>query len=335
MNKTKFSIVVPIYNVSRFLECTINSVINQSYDNLELILVDDGSTDDCPEICDTYAKQDQRITVIHKKNGGLVSARKEGVKVARGDYTLCLDGDDWIKEDALNKISKTVDDNQEPDIVCFGITRTNGNSNVQPVVRYRRRCGYYNKNDIIDEIYPMLIQKDDATYFPPSLCGKAIKTVLYKEQQMKVPNSIIIGEDGACTIPCIYRANSLYIMKEYLYFYRQNASSMTRKKKVLSWAIPIVNSEHIRDNIDINEYDFKEQLYRKICHDTFYVIVASFYNDEKYNVIKQIIKKNLSHPVIDEAIKKARFKNSKKAVAYSLLLKYGIYFPFYVYSIIR
>ena len=88
------SVIVPIYNVERYLDECIKSIISQSFINLEIILVDDGSPDRCPEMCDGYAKQDQRIKVIHKKNGGLGFARNSGLDVATGDYVMFVDSDD-------------------------------------------------------------------------------------------------------------------------------------------------------------------------------------------------------------------------------------------------
>ena len=97
----KISIVVPIYNVEDYVKSCIESIIGQTYRNLEIILVDDGSTDCCPEICDDYAKKDSRVHVIHKRNGGLVSARKAGLAAATGDYVLAVDVDDWIEKDRV------------------------------------------------------------------------------------------------------------------------------------------------------------------------------------------------------------------------------------------
>ena len=96
-----FSIIVPIYNIEKYLSRCIDSVLAQSFSDYELILVDDGSPDNCPAICDEYAKKDSRIKVIHKKNGGLVSARQAGIVEAIGDYVFHLDGDDAICPDAL------------------------------------------------------------------------------------------------------------------------------------------------------------------------------------------------------------------------------------------
>lgn len=90
------NIIVPIYGINRYVGICIESLINQTYRNIEIILVDDGSMDKCPEICGLYVKKDNRIKVVHKKNGGIVSARKAGLEVATGDYIGYVDGDDWV-----------------------------------------------------------------------------------------------------------------------------------------------------------------------------------------------------------------------------------------------
>ena len=92
----KFSVIVPIYNVEKYLGECIESLINQTFKNIEIILIDDGSPDNSPKICDEYAEKDNRIKVIHKENGGVTSARKVGANAATGDYIVCVDADgDW------------------------------------------------------------------------------------------------------------------------------------------------------------------------------------------------------------------------------------------------
>ena len=93
------SIIVPIYKVEKYIRQCVDSIINQTYEDIEIILVDDGSPDNCPQICDDYAKTDSRVKVIHKENGGIMSARKAGLKVATGEYIGFVDGDDWIEAD--------------------------------------------------------------------------------------------------------------------------------------------------------------------------------------------------------------------------------------------
>lgn len=107
----KVFIIVPIYNVEKFIRKTIESLINQTYNNIEIILVDDGSPDDSPRICDDYSKKDTRIKVIHKENGGVSSARNSGMKASCGDYIMFVDGDDYVEPDYvdyfINLIKKT------------------------------------------------------------------------------------------------------------------------------------------------------------------------------------------------------------------------------------
>ena len=100
---TKISVIVPIYKVEKYLARCVDSIINQTYKNLEIILVDDGSPDGCGAMCDEYAKKDERIKVIHKENGGLSSARNAGLDIATGDYIAFVDSDDRLSSDAYEK----------------------------------------------------------------------------------------------------------------------------------------------------------------------------------------------------------------------------------------
>ena len=123
MNDIKISIVIPVYNVEKYLQECVDSVVKQSYKNIEIILVDDGSKDNSPKLCDELAKTDDRIKVIHKENGGLSSARNAGMKVITGDYFVFLDSDDyWTDLDFLKKI---VNDKliMNPDIIIFGYSK--------------------------------------------------------------------------------------------------------------------------------------------------------------------------------------------------------------------
>lgn len=98
------SVIVPIYNVAVYLEQCMESILRQTYTELEIILVDDGSTDGCYQICEEYKKKDSRVVVLHKENGGLVSARKAGIQAATGNYIAWVDGDDWIEPDMYERM---------------------------------------------------------------------------------------------------------------------------------------------------------------------------------------------------------------------------------------
>ena len=121
------SVVVPVYNVEKYIDKCINSIINQTYKNLEIILVDDGSPDNCGKICDEYAKKDNRIKVTHKENGGVSSARNIGIKNATGDWLTFVDADDWIENNFVEQLLK-IGNQENAEIVLCGYNRVNRNN---------------------------------------------------------------------------------------------------------------------------------------------------------------------------------------------------------------
>ena len=116
------SVVVPVYKVEPYVRQCIDSILAQTYSNLDIILVDDGSPDKCPEICDDYAKQDGRIRVIHKPNGGLSSARNAGIDIARGEYIAFIDSDDYVSETYIEQLWYTLSESGA-DMSCSLVTR--------------------------------------------------------------------------------------------------------------------------------------------------------------------------------------------------------------------
>lgn len=221
------SIIVPIYKIEDYLPQCIESIIAQNYSEFELILVDDGSPDGCPEICDEYAKRDSRIKVLHKVNGGLVSARKAGLQIAQGEYIGYVDGDDWIESDFYERLMEKAEENNA-DIVASGFIKDMVDSCT--LKRNSLECGYYSKNDIVNRIIPKMMFDDNS--FEPGLFtyvwNKVFKRTVLLEPQMNVPDSISLGEDSACVYPAVLRADSLYITDDCLYHYRQRADSMLK-----------------------------------------------------------------------------------------------------------
>lgn len=151
MNKELISIIVPVYNVEMYLERCITSIINQTYTNIEIILVDDGSPDSCPRLCDEWAKKDERIIVIHKKNGGLSDARNAGLEIAKGEYIAFVDSDDYINEAMIEKLYQALA-LYNTDIAVCGIKRTDGvNYNILPVY-YDSDMGYVTSEQALKDI---------------------------------------------------------------------------------------------------------------------------------------------------------------------------------------
>ena len=328
MKKPLFSVLIPVFKIEKYIEECVLSITNQSFSDFEIILIDDGSPDSCPEICERLRKNDSRIKVLHKKNEGVAKARRDGAEIAEGEYVICIDGDDWLKKDCLTKISEVVQ-KKNIDIFCFGMLADNGKQTTPLGINYRE--GFYSKQAIEKEIFPLLIQKSDASYFIPSLCGKVIRRQLFLDNVLANEN-VTIGEDGACVIPCVFHANSMYISNESFYFYRYNSESATKGKKVFNWDWPKLVANHIENRIDINYDDMQRQLYRKITHDIFSVVVSQFNRKEKYSVIVKDINTHLDDKVYKEAIQKCEFEGSIKARIMTIVLKKRIFFPIYMYS---
>lgn len=226
MNNEKISVVVPVYNIDQYVGFCIESLIKQTYRNLEIILVDDGSTDRCPALCDLYASKDSRIKVIHKPNGGLVSARKAGVAAATGKYIGHVDGDDWVEPDYYEILHRAAV-NARADIVCAGFSRDLFSQHV--------KCG----NSVLDglyegssleRLYEQMLSFDEnftigvTTY----VWNKLFKAEIAKEVQQCVDERITIGEDAAVTYPAFLRASRVYICDNSSYHYRQREGSMLK-----------------------------------------------------------------------------------------------------------
>ena len=328
----KFSVIIPIYNVEKYLRQCIESLIGQTYTDIEIILVDDSSPDRCPQMCDEYALKDIRIKVIHKQNGGLVSARQAGTEIATGDYIVPVDGDDWVAENYIEKFAATAD-RYDADIICCGHYKAFETENITSFMP--DRAGFYSRVDIEREIFPKLIQKSNGTTFTPCLWSKAYKRNVYVKQQLQVNPKIKIGEDGACTIPCIYNANSVFVIPECLYYYRQNPKAMTKDKKAFPWDGPELIQKHLERTVNISKFDFKNQLYRKTVHELFYVIVSQFYRKEPYSDIVSDITQQIVNPVYKDAIDNAKFVGSAKAVLLHFALKQHLFWLIWLYNKIK
>ena len=320
-----FSIIIPAYNASKYIDECISSIINQTSNNYELIIIDDGSTDNTLEICNRFAKKNDRIKVIHQDNKGVSITRARGVEEAKGEYIVFCDSDDMLHSETLKYIENVIN-NYKTDVIAFGVT---SNSNL---LNCSDNGKFYNKEDIEKIIYPYLLENKYGKYFSPSIWGGAFKKSLYIENQVQ-NCKIEIGEDLACKKAVIFNANSLYIMNAVFYFYRKNNFSVTQSKKVFLWDGPQLIGEHLEEKIDINKFDMQQQLYRVITHQLFLVAKTQFNRKEKYFVIKKDIIDNISNDYYLTAINNCNYswKNFKGNLA-KFALKYRLIFLIYIFS---
>lgn len=227
MDKPLISVIVPIYMIDRYLGLCIESILNQTYRNLEIILVDDGGKDRCPEICDLYARKDSRIKVIHKSNGGLVSARKAGLQQSNGDYISYVDGDDWIGPGFIETLY-TAAQTAETDMVCAGFTRDLFSRSA--TFTNAISSGLY-EGSRLTELWKSMIS--NGSYYKPGITtyvwNKLFKREILLEAQNKVDNRISIGEDGAVTYPALFRCRRVAVIDNVAYHYRQREDSMLKQ----------------------------------------------------------------------------------------------------------
>lgn len=227
----QFSIIVPIFRVEAYLPRAIDSVLAQTVSDWELILVDDGSPDRCGEICDRYAAADARIRVIHKENGGLVSARQAGIAQCRGNYVLNLDGDDYWDCDLLSELNAVIC-RYHPDCISFGFRSVSEQGNTISEMCSDITEGLYHGENLkrIQNglLYDSKNQNLNTGNYIYSVCASAFRREIVAPIQMKVPKTIKMGEDVAVTIPAVCHSKSIYFLNKIKYNYFIRNSSMSR-----------------------------------------------------------------------------------------------------------
>lgn len=237
----KISFIIPVYNVEKYLEQCVKSIINQTYKNIEIILVNDGSTDNSPKICEQLKKEDERILVLHKKNGGLSETRNLGLTHASGDYVVFIDSDDyWISESSLEALEKHLEENKPCDFIGFNCSYFYQHSK-----RYTKWTPYDKKLEKKisgDKALPILVSSGTV---PMSACLKIIRRRLLIEKEILFKQGII-SEDIPWFINLLEQAKNCLFINDYIYAYRQNVTgSITKSKadKIYNSLIYIINNE--------------------------------------------------------------------------------------------
>ena len=327
----KFTVIVPVYNAQDYLKDCIESIIHQTYTNLEIILVDDGSPDDCPAICDRYAAQDPRIIVIHKANGGVTSARQAAAETATGDYICCVDSDDYIALDYIERMHDAIEE-YDADIVCCNFCFASEDGIVPD---NRVKYSVYNRSRIESEIFPALLQTVRGTYFHPTIWAKAIKRELFSSVQKKVDKSLWMGEDQAVSVPCVYQSSMIVTLEECLYYYRYNPQSATRRGSAMPWDGLKSLMAFFREEINMEEADFQAQYDRRVAHDFYGTAKSQFNRKEPYSVIRADIMSHMNDPFFSTPIQNSHFHGSIKMKLIDTCLKHKWVFPIWVASIIK
>ena len=288
MNNPKVTVIMPIYNVAPYLAKCIESVLNQSYKNFELFLVDDGSKDDCPEIIDRYAKQDSRIIPIHQINSGVDAARNVGLDKGTGKYVAFIDSDDWYDEAYLNKMVTTAENSDSQMVVCnfkpVGVQNPPKVKNIGEGIfnretAMRHLLGYNNFNGYVwNKLFLMDIIREN------KLC--------FKDGYWACDDVLYAGE-------YIYYCDKITVIGDKLYYYRQNNTGANRVR--YSGKVPF--DKKWMSSFIVTEYFnklFKNEIVTNACilhevREASFVLrsmAAGGYKGAEYTQLTKIIKDN-------------------------------------------
>lgn len=338
----KISVIVPVYNVESYLEQCLDSIVGQTFSNLEIILVNDGSTDKSGRICDEFAEKDSRITVIHQKNAGVSSARNSGIEAATGDWLTFVDSDDWLDAEMYRKMTEAAKSSRSADVIMCDFL------NVKPdkieKISADLRKGYYEKQDIIKEIYPKLIMIENFGRVPiSSVCICLFKNSLFKENPIRFDEKLKYSEDNLFMTKIILKADSfLYLKDEYSYHYRQYDTSRSKKYNDKWWPNFLYLNQNLKKLVSgNNDFDFSRQIKLQLIHSALFLSNAIFEN--KTISVKNKIKllSNLFYDkTLNSAFSKLSFKHQSFALKIVLnMIKYRlprIYFGYrFLVSILK
>ncbi len=308
------SVIVPIYNVDKYLDKCVESIVNQTYKNLEIILVDDGSPDKSPKMCDDWAKKDNRIKVIHKKNGGVCTARNEGLDKAKGEWISFVDADDYIEptyaEDMLNKAVET-----SSKYVCCGYNKIyqnnvesiNADGTEKTLDRKEYLISLLNVQTSYGFVHMKLIQKD------------VLRGIRFNE-------SLVVGEDALFNIELTKNLDKAVIYNKPLYNYRINLDSVVRRyddNYVNKYTVSMETmTKYINSNYK-NDETVKLNLSNYIVYHLMLICVNYCYNpknNNKYASLKEVCKMG----IYKNAIKNSNYDNlslSRKVTLFTIKSK--------------
>lgn len=221
------SVIVPVYNAEKYLRTCLDSIVNQTYKNLEIILVDDGSTDGSGAICDEYADKDVRIKVIHSTNKGVTAARINAFKTSSGDYITFVDADDFLDCNMFKKMLDTIMEDNTDIIVCQYINY-DSKTKKQEKSMLRPPIGIYYKEDIVCLVKKNFLynEKTGMAEMPPFLWAKLIKREFVQEI-LNVEVGLSYNEDQVGIFALLLRINSMSIIQDYFYYYRHHSVQAT------------------------------------------------------------------------------------------------------------
>ena len=292
MKKDLISIIIPVYNVEKYIEKCLESVINQTYSNIEIILIDDGSQDNCGRICDEYAKKDKRIIVIHKQNEGVSAARNDGIEKAKGKFITFVDSDDFIDKMYIEKLYMQLMENNV-DISIMGTK--DFKDDIQTIKESKPYRNILNKEQAIKEL---LIEK----HFTCVIWGKLYKKELWNNIRFNPQTKI--AEDFEVIYLLFKKVNRVNVnTKDLLYFYRIRTDSTIASKYNKDFENEIQLTEKIKEDILKNFPKIYKYAIKRYIRINITCIIKYYRENKNFKGVEHLI----------ENIKKYKLKKYTKA----------------------
>ena len=322
MQKGLVSVVIPIYNVEKYLNQCIESVVNQTYRNIEILLIDDGSLDGCPQICDEWAKKDSRIKVVHKENAGLGMARNTGIDNAVGEYICFFDSDDFISLNTIEKAYATATE-QKVDVVVFGMTTTNSEGVVLNQTVPPNTCLKYENTAVIETFLPEYIAPNyirNGVRFYMSACLALYSMELIKRSGWRfVSERDIISEDVYSLLALFKHVNRVAVLPEALYFYRTNTQSLSRRYQ--KGRYEKVRHFYLKSAKLCKTLEYGENIINRITQVYFSFTLAAMKQESVASLSLKERRKNLKSIIKDDVLQCAlqKYKKEKTNLAQKIL----------------
>lgn len=301
-NLPLISIIIPVYKVAEYFDECVKSVISQTYQNLEIILVDDGSPDECPEMCDKWAQCDNRIIVIHKENGGASSARNVGLDIAQGEYIGFVDSDDYLDQDMFTQMYKAIQESGLKMSCCSSYRFCDSDKNVFADTTNQYEVEYLDVEKAVESIFSFEI---GTAFWSRLLHNSVLEGIRFPEGE--------INEEYPLLIPVTVKAGGTAFVKNKLYYYRDRVDSVTGNLHK-----SIKTLQCVKKNLEIMNKQLSEYGLKSVNQFPLFV------SQNSYNILLSIIK---NHNKIEGELKELYksylelIKENKKAFLSSKRIK--------------
>lgn len=301
----KLSVIIPVYNVEKYLPRCIESVLNQENIDLEVLLINDGSTDSSGEICDEYARNDHRIRVFHQENSGVSSARNKGINNAAGDWICFVDADDWIEPNSIEKILNINDDRETDCIIARSFINRNGQAKIER---------YPFSNNLLDKNYKgtdLIIQ---STYGRGSVCGVIYNRLFLLSNKINFPQNISNGEDSIFYTLCSIYADNISFADIHFYNVYERDKSASRGNWTFERVLNMVNNINYINNY-IEQHPDLSPIATNILNHAKYAVVSNIYNNfndsfsfNNYFILRKRLKNAINGKIDIGLIRTSRVK---------------------------